>query len=119
MFTITEEAASKAKEVLEKEGKADWGLRIFVAGGSCCGPSYGMDLDEKSKDGDEITEKSGLKVFTDKDTFEKLQGMTIDFIDDGQQQGFVIKGDTPPSCGPDAGAAGGGCPSSGCGPSCG
>jgi len=118
MFTITDTAAEKAVEVLEKEGKADWGLRIFVAGGSCCGPSYGMDLDEKSKEGDEVTEKNGLKVFTDKETFEKLQGMTIDFIDDGQQQGFVIKGDTPPSCGPDTGA-GGGCSSGGCGSTCG
>ena len=117
MFTITEAAADKAKEVLEKEGKAEWGLRIFVAGGSCCGPSYGMDLDENSKDGDEITEKNGLKVFTDQDTFAKLQGMTIDFIDDGQQQGFVIKGDNPSSCSPDNG--GGGCGSGGCGSSCG
>lgn len=117
MFTITDAAAEKALEVLEKEGKANWGLRIFVAGGSCCGPSYGMDIDEKAKDGDEVTEKNGLKVFTDKDTFGKLTGMTIDFVDDGQQQGFVIQGGAPSSCGTDAG--GGGCSSGGCGSSCG
>ena len=119
MFTITDSAAEKALEVLEKEGKADWGLRVFVAGGSCCGPSYGMDLDEKPKDGDEVTEKNGLKVFTDKETFEKLNDMTMDFVDDGQQQGFVIKGDNPSSCAPDNGGAGGGCSSGGCGSSCG
>ena len=118
MFTITDAAAEKALEVLTKEGKADWGLRIFVAGGSCCGPSYGMDLDEKAKDDDEVTELNGLKVFTDKETFGKLEGMTMDFVDDGQQQGFVIQGGEAPSCGPDAGG-GGGCSSGGCGSSCG
>lgn len=108
MFTITDAAAEKAKEVLETEGKADWGLRIYVAGGSCCGPSYGMDLDQNPKDGDNVVEKNGLKVFTDKETTEKLKGMEIDFVDNGQQQGFVIKGGPAPSCG-----SGGGC-----GPSC-
>lgn len=112
MFTITDAAADKAKEVLETEGKADWGLRVFVSGGSCCGPAYGMDLDENAKDGDEVTEKNGLKVFTDKDTFEKLTGMTIDFVDDGQNQGFVIKGDTPPGA---PSCSSGGCGSSSCG----
>ena len=106
MFTITEAAAEKAKEVLETEGKTGWGLRVFVSGGSCCGPAYGMDLDEAAKDGDETTEQNGLKVFTDKETFEKMNGMEIDFVDDGQQQGFVIKGNEPeaPSCGCSSGS---------------
>lgn len=109
MFTITEIAAEKAKEVLKAEGKDNWGLRVFVAGGSCCGPSYGMDLEEAAKDDDEVTEKDGLKVFTDKDTYSKLTGMMIDFIDDGQNQGFIIKGSekTPP-------AGGCGCSSGSC-----
>ena len=40
MLTVTNIAVEKAKEVLEAEGKAGWGLRIFIAGGSCCGPAY-------------------------------------------------------------------------------
>ena len=100
MFEITESAAAKAKEVLETEGKAAWGLRIYTSGGGCCGPSYGIDLEETPGDDDKVTEKHGLKVFTDADTFAKLEGMSIDFIDDGQNQGFVIKGDesAAPSC---------------------
>lgn len=100
MLTITDAAAEKAKEILEAEGKADWGLRIFVAGSSCCGPSYGMDLDENPNTDDKVVEKNGLKVFVDKEASEKLKGMTVDFIDDGQNQGFVIRAenDAPPSC---------------------
>jgi iron-sulfur cluster assembly accessory protein len=101
MFTVTDIAAEKAKEVLTAEGKAEWGLRVFFSGSGCCGPSFGMDLEESPKDGDEIIEHNGLKVFADQNTAGHIKGMSIDFIDDGQQQGFIIKGqaEQPPSCG--------------------
>lgn len=91
MFTITDIASEKAKEYLVAEDKAGWGVRIFTAGGGCCGPSYGMDLDEKSKDGDEVIEHNGLKVFADAETFGQLQDKKLDFIEQGEQQGFVIQ----------------------------
>lgn len=100
MITISDAAAEKAKQILTTEGKADWGLRVYTAGGGCRGPSYGMGIDEKPGDNDDVMEKSGLKVFVDKDTSKKLEGMNIDFIDDGERQGFVITGGSAPSCGP-------------------
>ncbi len=99
MVTITETAAKKAKEILVAEGKANWGLRIYTAGGGCCGPSYGMDLDENAKSGDEVVEKDGLKVFIDQETMKNLGGMQIDFVEEGERQGFVLTGGKAPSCG--------------------
>ena len=98
MFIITDTAADKATEMLTAEGKAGWGMRITVEGSGCCGPSYGMDIDENPAEGDEVIEKNGLRVFADKDTHVKLSGMIMDFIDDGQRQGFVIKAEGPSSC---------------------
>jgi iron-sulfur cluster assembly accessory protein len=98
MVTISETAATKGKEILTSEGKPDWGLRVYLAGSSCCGPSFGMDLTEQPVDGDNVIEKDGLKVFMDKGASEKLEGMEIHFIDDGKQQGFVIRGDQQSSC---------------------
>jgi len=98
VVTISEIAAKKAKEILKAEGKSDWGLRIYTAAGGCCGPSYGMDLDEKPADGDEVVEKDGLKVFIDSNTLKSLGGMQIDFIEDGERQGFVLTGGNPSSC---------------------
>lgn len=92
MITITDLAAEKAKEILAAEGKAEWGLRIYTAGSSCCGPSYGMDIDEKPAEGDEIVEKNGLRVFLDKGTYDRLDGMELDFIDDGERRGFILTG---------------------------
>lgn len=103
MFVMSDSAVDKAKEVLEAEGKAGWGLRVFVAGGSCCGPSFGMDIDEKPGEGDEVVEKNGLKVFIDKQTSETLNGMKMDYVKDGEQKGFVIKGGQEP---PEGGCAG-------------
>lgn len=97
-MTISAVAAKKAKEILTAEGKAGWGLRIYTAGGGCCGPSYGMDMDENPNDGDEVVEKDGLKVFIDQGTFKNLSGMEIDFVDEGERQGFVLTGGKASSC---------------------
>jgi len=100
VVTISEAAAGKAREILSAEGKENWGLRIYMAEGGCCGPSYGMDIDERSAAGDDILEKNGLRVFMDQTTSKNLDGMVIDFIDDGERQGFVITGgQTSSSCG--------------------
>ena len=109
MITVSDEAAEKTKEILSTEGKAEWGLRFYTAGSSCCGPSYGIDIVENPSDGDQVIEKNGTKFFIEQATSEKMKGLEIHFVDDGQQQGFVLKGDQPSSCSPD----------SGCGSSCG
>lgn len=106
MLTVSDTAAEKSKEILNAEGKEAWGLRFYTAGSSCCGPSYGIDIVEEPVDGDEVIEKNGTRFFIDKEAVKTLKGMTIDFIDDGERQGFVLTGGQS-SCGP------------GCGSSCG
>jgi len=103
MVTITDAAAEKIKEILEAEGKAGWGLRIYTAGSGCCGPSYGMDIEEKAEDGDDVLEKNGLKVFMDKATSKSLDNMQIDYISTEEAEGFVIRGGSP-SCSCESGS---------------
>ncbi len=107
MVTISDAAAEKSREILSTEGKSEWGLRFYTAGSSCCGPSYGIDLVENPSEGDKVIEKNGAKFFIEKSTSEKMNGMEIHFVDDGEKQGFVVAGGQPSSCGPS------------CGPSCG
>lgn len=112
MMTISDTAVEKAKEILSAEGKPDFGLRLYTAGSSCCGPSFGIDVVENPEADDDVVEKGGLKVFVEKSTSEKLNGMELDFIDDGDKQGFMFTGNPPaaPSCGSDSGS---GCSSCG------
>ena len=111
MFTITDNATEKAKAVLAEEGKADWGLRVYNAGEGCCGPSFGLDIDEKAAEEDEVFEKDGLKVFVDKGCLESVKEMQLDYYDDGERAGFILSGGPAPTCGS------GGAPSS-CGSGC-
>jgi len=104
-MTISDTAAVKGKQILDEEGKSNGGLRVYMAGGGCCGPSFGMDINEEPMDGDEIIEKNGLKVFIDKAATDKLKDMEIDFVIEGENQGFVIRNPNPPSCGPECGSS--------------
>ncbi len=97
-MTITDKAAEKAKTILEGEGKAEWGIRIFVAGESCCGPAYGLNIQEKQMPNDEIIEKNGLKVFVDRQLLKTLSGMQLDYYADEEKEGFIFTGGAP-SCG--------------------
>lgn len=107
MLTITDKAAEKAKSILAAEGKESWGLRVYSAGGGCCGPSYGLDIDERALTDDEVFEANGLRVFVDKNTVSNLTGMQLDYYEDGEQEGFVLTG------GSSAGGCGSGCSSCG------
>ena len=110
-MTITEKAAEKAKAILEVEGKDNWGIRIFVAGESCCGPSYGLDLQEEQRPDDEVVEKNGLKVFMDKQTLETLTGRQFDYYVGKEGEGFIFTGGVS-ACG--AGVSACGTDNSGC-----
>lgn len=98
MITITDTAVRKAKELLIASKKQGWGLRIYQASGGCCGPSYGMDIEDKAGADDEVIENEGLKLFMDKETAFRLKDMQIDYLDDGFSEGFVINSPMPPSC---------------------
>lgn len=91
-MTITEKAAEKAKAILAGEGKENWGIKIFVAGQGCCGPSYGLDLQEVQMPEDEVVEKDGLKVYMDKETLETLTGRELDYYVGQEGEGFIFKG---------------------------
>ena len=116
MLKISDSAAEKAKEILKSEGKEGWGLRIFLQGSSCCGPSYGMDIDEKAAADDDTVEKNGLKVFVNKEASASLAEKEIDYVTNDRGEGFVINGGEAPSCGSGGGEAsscGSGCSSCG------
>lgn len=98
MLKVSDSAAEKAKEILKSSGKEGWGLRVFVQGSGCCGPSYGMDINENASEGDETVEKNGLKVFVDKEAFTTLNNKEIDYIKTEQGEGFIINSNEPPSC---------------------
>jgi len=92
LLTISDKAAEKAKAILSIEGKDKWGIRIYVAGQGCCGPSYGLNLQEEQMPNDEVVEKNGLKVFMDRETVETLAGKQLDYYAGDEGEGFISTG---------------------------
>lgn len=90
MIEITDAAASELKQLLEKEKKTDYGLRVFAAGMSCSGVQYGLTLEKSAKKEDETVESNGIKIFLDKGIVEDTEDFKIDFIDNEYGNGFII-----------------------------
>ena len=83
-------AAAKVKSLLEQEGRDDLALRISVQPGGCSGLRYQLFFDERSLDGDVVTDFGGVDVVVDRMSVPYLNGATIDFVDTIEKQGFTI-----------------------------
>jgi iron-sulfur cluster assembly accessory protein len=122
---LSERAAEEIRGLLERQGKADAALRVFVSGGGCSGLNYGMAIDDSMEEGDFIFNSYGVKVVVDPLSINYLRGASVDYVEDVMGGGFKI--DNPNatrSCGcgssfstedGEAEASGGGCGSGGCG----
>jgi iron-sulfur cluster assembly accessory protein len=108
-IALTELAVSKVREVLEQQGLTaeESNLRVYVAGGSCCGPTFGLAFDS-ARDDDVKVEADGLNVLIDPMSLPHVKGATIDFVDTAEVQGFRVTvpnadmGCSPGDCGPGA-----------------
>jgi len=87
---LTDQAASKVRGLLEQEGRDDLALRVAVQPGGCSGLRYQLFFDERSLDGDVVTDFSGVSVVVDRMSAPYLGGATIDFVDTIEKQGFTI-----------------------------
>jgi iron-sulfur cluster assembly accessory protein len=90
-ITVTESAASKIKDLLAEENKADSGLRVFVQGGGCSGFQYGLMIEENGGVGDQTFESNGIKLYVDPVSLSYLKGAEVDFVDTITGGGFTIK----------------------------
>lgn len=99
-IVITPRALDRVKTLLEKEGKPDAGLRLYISGGGCAGMSYGMSIDEAIGSDDAVVKSGGMKVIVDKLSLIYLRGSTIDYEETLQTSGFKIENpNAAASCG--------------------
>ena len=89
-INVTDQAVSKVRTLLEQEGRDDLQLRIAVQPGGCSGLRYQLFFDERTLDGDVVTDFDGVGVVVDRMSVPYLNGATIDFVDTIEKQGFTI-----------------------------
>jgi iron-sulfur cluster assembly accessory protein len=87
---LSDVAAAKVKSLLEQEGRTDLALRVAVQPGGCSGLRYQLFFDDRSLDGDVVTDFNGVNVVVDRMSNPYLLGASVDFVDTIEKQGFTI-----------------------------
>ena len=91
MLQLTDSAVSKVKELMAREDKDGFGLRVAVQGGGCSGFQYGLSYEERQKETDKVYRYDGLEVFVDSVSDSFLDAVTIDYVDSLTASGFKIE----------------------------
>ena len=99
IITLTPSAVAEVRTLLALPENAGKHMRYYVEQGGCSGIQYGMVFDE-SREGDVISEQSGVKVLVDPVSVDFLRGMQVDFSDALTGGGFKISNpNAKQSCG--------------------
>ena len=92
MIQVTEAAAARIKDLLDRDGKLDThALRLKVVGGGCSGLQYQLSFDSDVDENDHTIEAGTVKVRVDEKSALYLVGVTLDFVDTLQETGFKIE----------------------------
>lgn len=112
-MNISQAAREKLAEVMGAADDDLTAIRVFVSGGGCGGMQYGMTFVEATEPYDSVLEVDGFKVAIDPVALGYLEGVEIDYKENGVNASFVFNnvfqsvGGTG-ACGA-CGASGGGC----------
>ncbi len=90
LIRITETAAARLKQVLQRTGKPDGALRVAVMGGGCSGLQYKMDLTDGPRPRDFLVHSRGVNVVVDPKSALYVSGSELDFSEDLQKGGFKV-----------------------------
>jgi len=90
VITLTDNAATKVKQLIDAEGEAGLALRVAVRPGGCAGYSYEMFFDTDIANDDINNTYGDVSVVVDPSSAQLLQGATLDYKDGLEQSGFAI-----------------------------
>ena len=91
VLTLSDAAANRVQEIIEKADQPIVGVRVGVKNGGCAGMSYTMEYAEGAKPGEEVVEDKGVKVFVDPKAVLFLLGTEMDYQTTKLAAQFVFK----------------------------
>lgn len=90
MITLTDNAATKVRQLIDAEGEDGLALRVAVRPGGCSGFAYEMFFDTDVTSEDLTSDFGGVKVVVDPSSAQLLDGAELDYKDGLEQSGFSI-----------------------------
>ena len=91
VITLTDNAASRIKDIMSKDENKSLGVRVGVKSGGCAGMSYIMGYAKEINPNDEIIEDKGVKVFIDPGAIMYLLGTEMDYKKEQFSSSFIFK----------------------------
>ena len=79
VVTLTERAAERVREIMDKAEKPYAGLRVGVKNGGCAGQEYVLEYAEAADPLDEIVEDKGVRILIEPKAVLFLIGSEIDY----------------------------------------
>ena len=86
-LSLSDHAASYMRTKLKERGKGI-GIRVGVKTTGCSGLAYVLEFVDELKQGDQMFESMGVKLFIDKKSLPYLKGTTMDYVREGVNEGF-------------------------------
>lgn len=87
MISLTERAATKLKQQIARRGQGQ-GLRVGVRTTGCSGLAYVLEFVDTPNETDQCFECQECRVYIDPKSCPYLQGLTIDYVRNGLNEGF-------------------------------
>tara|TARA_B100001059_G_C17363678_1_gene346361 strand:+ start:213 stop:548 length:336 start_codon:yes stop_codon:yes gene_type:complete len=91
IIKLSENAASRIKEIMSKAENSTIGVRVGVKSGGCAGMSYIMEYAKSIKPNEEVIEDKGVKVIIDPKAIMYLLGTEMDYKKEKFTSQFVFK----------------------------
>ena len=90
VMTLTEAAAERVREIMNRSERPVMGLRVGVKNGGCAGMEYTMEYAESRNPLDEVVEDKGVRLFIDPKAVLFLLGTQMDYRVEKLKSGFVF-----------------------------
>ena len=92
VVTLTDAAAARVKEIMDRADQPYAGLRVGVKAGGCSGFEYVFAWEPAPRENDLIFEGAdGARVWTDARSHRLLDGTTLDYDTSLLSRGFVFQ----------------------------
>jgi iron-sulfur cluster assembly protein len=99
-LVLTETAVKQVKQLMEAQKLENVYLRMGVKGGGCSGLSYSLEFDNEVGPHDKKFEIDGIPVVCDAKSYLYLNGITLDYVQQGLTGGFTfVNPNAKSSCG--------------------
>ena len=91
IIKLSDNAASRIKEIMSGVESNSIGVRVAVKSGGCAGMSYVMEYAKDVKPNEEVIEDKGVKVLIDPNAVMYLLGTEMDYKKEKFSYQFVFK----------------------------